>query len=167
MSAPSDSARPPPQKTLYGRRKGPKLSAHQTRLVETLLPQLRVHLRENADPREYFAADVEEVWFEIGFGAGEHLLWQAQHSPNVGIIGAEPYESGVAKLLSKLDSLSAPLFPSPANPGLALGGTGEVPNAQFAREAEVTGVRGDTPPPPSRPSGSTPSPLADRSRERE
>lgn len=42
----------------------------------------------------------------MGFGAGEHLLWQAQHHPHVGLIGAEPYESGVAKLLSRIASLS-------------------------------------------------------------
>ncbi len=40
---------------------------------------------------------------EIGFGAGEHLLWQAQHHPRTALIGAEPYEGGVAKLLSRLD----------------------------------------------------------------
>jgi tRNA (guanine-N7-)-methyltransferase len=48
-------------------------------------------------------SSVDDVWLEIGFGAGEHLLWQAQHHPRVGLIGAEPYEGGVAKLLSKLD----------------------------------------------------------------
>jgi tRNA (guanine-N7-)-methyltransferase len=42
------------------------------------------------------------VWLEIGFGAGEHLFWQAEHNPRVTLIGAEPYEGGVAKLLSKL-----------------------------------------------------------------
>ena len=47
---------------------------------------------------------IDEVWLEIGFGAGEHLLWQAQHRPDVGLIGAEPYEGGVAKLLSKLEA---------------------------------------------------------------
>jgi tRNA (guanine-N7-)-methyltransferase len=39
----------------------------------------------------------------VGFGAGEHLFWQAEHRPDVGLIGAEPYETGVAKLLAKLD----------------------------------------------------------------
>ena len=91
---------------LYGRRKGPKLSAHQTHLRETLLLQLSVRLQSGADPRSYFSSPVEDVWLEVGFGAGEHLLWQAQQNPNIGLIGAEPYESGVAKLLTKLDSLS-------------------------------------------------------------
>lgn len=45
---------------------------------------------------------IEDVWLEIGFGAGEHLLWQAERNPQVGLIGAEPFINGVAKLLSKL-----------------------------------------------------------------
>ncbi|HWA88398.1 MAG TPA: tRNA (guanosine(46)-N7)-methyltransferase TrmB [Rhizomicrobium sp.] len=76
---------------LYGRRKGPKLSAHQLGLRESLLPGLRF---EGAVP--------QGAWLEIGFGAGEHLVWQAEHHPDVTLIGAEPYEGGVAKLLSKL-----------------------------------------------------------------
>ncbi|HEX4292719.1 MAG TPA: tRNA (guanine(46)-N(7))-methyltransferase TrmB [Rhizomicrobium sp.] len=95
---------------LYGRRKGPKLSAHQLQLRGTLLPKLRLVLEPGADPRSCFStspqgggeSSVDDVWLEIGFGAGEHLLWQAEHHPRVGLIGAEPYEGGVAKLLSKL-----------------------------------------------------------------
>jgi tRNA (guanine-N7-)-methyltransferase len=48
--------------------------------------------------------EISDVWLEIGFGAGEHLLWQAKAHPHVGLIGAEPYESGVAKLLTKFDA---------------------------------------------------------------
>ncbi|HEX4080238.1 MAG TPA: tRNA (guanine(46)-N(7))-methyltransferase TrmB [Rhizomicrobium sp.] len=92
---------------LYGRRKGPKLSAHRAALFETLLPRLKLDPRRDADPRIWFDSCVTDLWLEIGFGAGEHLLWQAQHHPDVGIIGAEPYEAGVAKLLSKLFSLSS------------------------------------------------------------
>jgi len=96
----------PRHRKLYGRRKGQKLSPHQERLLETLLPQLSLTLAAGRDPRSYFSVPVDNVWLEIGFGAGEHLLWQAEHFPNVGIIGAEPYISGVAKLLSKLVSTS-------------------------------------------------------------
>ena len=49
-----------------------------------------------------FGNTVQDLWLEVGFGAGEHLVWQAEHCPDVGLIGAEPYESGVAKLLTKL-----------------------------------------------------------------
>ena len=66
---------------------------------------MRLNLRKNADPAEYFDTKISDIWLEIGFGAGEHLLWQAAHHSNIGIIAAEPYESGVAKLLSKLHAL--------------------------------------------------------------
>jgi tRNA (guanine-N7-)-methyltransferase len=91
---------------VYGRRKGPKLSPHQASLFTTLLPELTLAIAEGAEPRSYFDG-VEDVWLEVGFGAGEHLLWQAELHPNVGLIGAEPYEGGIAKLLSRL-SLAAP-----------------------------------------------------------
>ena len=58
---------------------------------------------QGRDPRSYFATPVDDVWLEVGYGAGEHLLWQARANPRIGLIGAEPYISGTAKLLSKLD----------------------------------------------------------------
>lgn len=88
---------------LFGRRKGPRPSARQERLRETLLPKLSLRLQSGADPRNYFAAPVCDVWLEVGFGGGEHLIWQAQHNPEVGLIGAEPYAAGIAKLLSHID----------------------------------------------------------------
>jgi tRNA (guanine-N7-)-methyltransferase len=90
------------RRLLYGRRKGPKLRARQAELLETLLPELTLHLETSRDPREYFPKPVSDVWLEIGFGAGEHLLELARQHPDVGLIGAEPFVNGVAKLLSKL-----------------------------------------------------------------
>ncbi len=90
------------RRKLYGRRMGPKLSAQQAQLLATLLPRLRLNLQPGADPRSYFPLPVSDVWLEIGFGGGEHLMWQAEHHPDIGLIGAEPYVSGVAKLLSKI-----------------------------------------------------------------
>jgi tRNA (guanine-N7-)-methyltransferase len=88
---------------LYGRRKGPKPSVRQERLRESLLPKLTLHPKAGCDPRTYFSVPVRDIWLEVGFGAGEHLVWHAKKNPAVGIIGAEPYEAGVVKLLSKLD----------------------------------------------------------------
>jgi tRNA (guanine-N7-)-methyltransferase len=117
------------RRQLYGRRKGPKLSAHQQHLVDALLPRLALKLEQGADPKTYFlpgpdprpknpkknfstspqrGGEITDVWLEVGFGAGEHLLEQAQAHPNVGMIGAEPYISGVAKLLSKIDEAKTP-----------------------------------------------------------
>ena len=94
------------RRLLYGRRKGPKLSPHQQGLRDTLLPQLALQFEQGRDPRSYFS-DVDDVWLEVGFGAGEHLYWQAQHFPRIGMIGAEPYEAGTNKLLSKFSGVPA------------------------------------------------------------
>jgi tRNA (guanine-N7-)-methyltransferase len=51
-----------------------------------------------------FLPRVSEVWLEIGFGSGEHLLWQAKHHPEVGFIGCEPFINGVASLLGKIEA---------------------------------------------------------------
>src|SRR5690606_11193653 len=39
---------------------------------------------------------------EIGFGAGERLLSQAQRHAGIGFIGVEPFVNGMAKFLSAL-----------------------------------------------------------------
>ncbi|HJW41578.1 MAG TPA: tRNA (guanine(46)-N(7))-methyltransferase TrmB [Rhizomicrobium sp.] len=96
------------RRQLYGRRKGPKLSPHQRHLRDTLLPHLLLHVENGRDPRGYFAEAVDDVWLEAGYGAGEHLLWQTQHHPKIGLIGAEPYIAGTAKLLSKLAASPVP-----------------------------------------------------------
>jgi len=45
---------------------------------------------------------------EIGFGAGEHLVFQAEQNPEIVLVGCEPYVNGVAAILSqiKIKSLS-------------------------------------------------------------
>jgi tRNA (guanine-N7-)-methyltransferase len=80
----------------YGRRKGKALRAHQTELMENLLPQLRVDLGS--------PLPAGEVWLEVGFGGGEHLAHQAGLFPSVNFIGAEPFRNGVAKLLALIEA---------------------------------------------------------------
>jgi tRNA (guanine-N7-)-methyltransferase len=90
----------------YGRRKGRPLSARKEHLLKELLPQFRPDLEANPpnDLRELFQVPVAQVWLEIGFGSGEHLLWQAQHHRNVGFIGCEPFINGVASLLGEIET---------------------------------------------------------------
>lgn len=90
------------RRLLYGRRKGPSPSAHQTDLRQTLLPLL-VYDAGKA-PFSQFPNSVQDIWLEVGFGAGEHLHSLAKENPSIGFIGAEAYETGVAKLLTKLDN---------------------------------------------------------------
>lgn len=89
----------------HGRRRGRRLRARREELVGTLLPTLEIPLPADGgtlDLRALFAPPVREVWLEIGFGNGEHLVWQAQHHPDIGFIGAEPFLNGVARLLSHI-----------------------------------------------------------------
>lgn len=117
---------------LYGRRKGPKLSAHQAGLLEALLPRLSLTLQEGAAPKIYFApAQMRDVWLEVGFGGGEHLAAQAGRNPDIGIIGAEPYIAGMAKLLTKIaarDLQNIRLYQSDARDII-----GAIPDASLGR----------------------------------
>ena len=74
----------------YGRIKSRPVKPRQAELVQARLPELSWSL--GADPRAGGAA----VWLEIGFGGGEHLAEQAARHPEVLLIGAEPFENGVA-----------------------------------------------------------------------
>jgi len=90
----------------YGRRKGKRLSPRKARLMEELLPRIRLDLSQPApnDLRGLFPAPLEAVWLEIGFGSGEHLLWQAERHSDVGFIGCEPFINGVAALLGGIEN---------------------------------------------------------------
>lgn len=89
---------------LYGRRQAFRLRDRQDRLVRELLPQIAITVPEDGalDPATLFPGKTD-VWLEIGFGGGEHLAWQAEHNPQVGMIGCEPFINGTAKLLSKIE----------------------------------------------------------------
>ena len=87
---------------LYGRRKGKKLRSYHARLVEDLLPQLRVDVTHPVDLNTLFP-QARALWLEIGFGGGEHLLQRAAEYPDIGFIGCEPFINGVAKALAGID----------------------------------------------------------------
>jgi tRNA (guanine-N7-)-methyltransferase len=69
--------------------------------METLLPRLRVP-QAPFDPKALMPG-AAEVWLEIGFGGGEHLAAQAARRPDVLLIGAEPFQNGVASALRHID----------------------------------------------------------------
>lgn len=93
---------------VYGRRIDKPLRARQAALMESLLPRVAMPDPESRtdnqviDPAAIFPA-AKEVWLEVGFGGGEHLAWQARQHPDIGIIGAEPFTNGVAKLLGQIE----------------------------------------------------------------
>ena len=90
----------------FGRRVGRAMSPRQAQLWQTVLPACTLDLRRAAPPdlATVFVKPVTETWLEIGFGGGEHLLWQAMHNPTVGHIGCEPFRDGVIKVLDAIDT---------------------------------------------------------------
>jgi tRNA (guanine-N7-)-methyltransferase len=92
-----------PRRILYGRRRGPRLRERRRRLLGETLPALAIEPPApgaQLDPAALFGGAIDEVWLEVGFGAGEHLIAQARDNPTIGFIGCEPYWPGVARLLA-------------------------------------------------------------------
>jgi tRNA (guanine-N7-)-methyltransferase len=115
----------------YGRRRTKGLRNTRADAMDSVLPKLQITLppisssprkrgsqeagREipafagmtetggDIDPHSFFDTKVKEVWFEIGFGNGEHILHQALNNPEVGLIGCEPFMNGVAALCVGID----------------------------------------------------------------
>ena len=93
-----------PIRRVYGRRRGRPLRQGRRVLAESLLPRIAIILPDRGplDPKRLFPASPQAVWLEIGFGAGEHLAAQAVAHPEVGLIGCEVFENGIARLLGEI-----------------------------------------------------------------
>ena len=97
-----------PYRNFYGRLKGKGLRKSQEGYLEEDLAALSPGKVSWEDNPERMPLDLgglfqdREIWLEVGFGGGEHLVHQAKENPEVGIIGAEPYINGVAMLLGKI-----------------------------------------------------------------
>lgn len=105
----------------YGRRRGRTRSPRQQELWTHVLPRFALPAFEGAleAPAGLFSPRARDIWLEIGFGGGEHLLWQAMHNPETGMIGCEPFEDGVVKVLAALEAEERPnllLWPDDARP---------------------------------------------------
>ncbi len=90
----------PPAERLYGRARGHKLRPRQEWLLDTILPRLA--FTDPATPRAAFPAGIDQLWFEVGFGGGEHSLALAAAHPKAGLIACEVFDNGICSLLSRL-----------------------------------------------------------------
>lgn len=122
----SDERRQDDGRAFYGRRTSHKLRGGREATLAALMPALRISLppmqfrggtettqygatawsmEKHApllDPRALFAKPVGDVWLEIGFGAGEHLIARAKENPQIGFIGCEAYIDGLARLVGEI-----------------------------------------------------------------
>ncbi len=92
--------RPQPQEAVWPAQRT-EIVGRQAGLRQSLLGDLAWTIGE--EPFGQFPNTVKELWLEVGFGAGEHLMALAEQNPQAGLIGAEPYEMGMAKILTKLE----------------------------------------------------------------
>jgi len=72
------------------------------------LAQKQMHHRQKESalkPISYFAEsfpDAKEIWVEVGFGSGVHLLHQAQENPDVLHIGIEIHKASIEQVLKQI-----------------------------------------------------------------
>ncbi len=110
----------------FGRRRGKKLRVTGQGLVDQLLPKLAIPLPAEGsgplDPASLFPDPKKDYWLEIGFGGGEHAAWQAEHHPEIGLIGAEVFLNGIASLLGHIERgglSNIRIYPEDVRPFLA------------------------------------------------
>ena len=81
---------------LYGRKKSRSLNTHSQYILKNLFPKYKLEDKS-------IIANGKNIEFEIGFGYGEHLLWQALNNKNKMFIGAEPFISGAINLIKEVN----------------------------------------------------------------
>lgn len=102
-----------PWRNFYGRFKAKGMRPAQEAYLEEDLPTVglaNVSWEENPERKKLDLDAVfgaRDIWLEVGFGGGEHLVHQGESYPDVGLIGCEPFVNGVAMMLGKLRQSSA------------------------------------------------------------
>ena len=69
-----------PNKRFYGRRRTRSLRQKEKDLMKTFLPEIEIVPSSDGtflDLSTYFGKSTQQFCLEVGFGKGEHLLWQA------------------------------------------------------------------------------------------
>ena len=89
----------------FGRTRSRSLTTRQQEIVTRVMPRVEIDIEAMTDlpPSALFDEAISSTWLEIGFGGGEHLLWQARNNPEIGLIGCEPFRDGVVRVLTAID----------------------------------------------------------------
>ena len=94
---------------IYGRRRGKGNKNKKDEIIKSQLPEISIdykNISKDSDLKSYFSNNIKEVWLEIGFGSGEHLISLSKTYPNIGFIGVEVYEDGIVKTLKQISKLN-------------------------------------------------------------
>ena len=94
------------KRNLYGRRQTRALGHERLGAMDNLFPALAIPAGEERgtlDPRQFFDHQTEQIWFEIGFGNGEHVAALMQRYPDRAYLAAEPFVTGMAAFLRMIE----------------------------------------------------------------
>lgn len=81
----------------FGRRRIRQLKKTCDNAYKNLLPFLKVNPTQGL-----FEELSQDIWLEIGFGGGEHMVEQLARNPAIQMVGCEPFINGMAKCLTQL-----------------------------------------------------------------
>lgn len=84
----------------FGRRKGRTIRKAKSFLLENFLGLIQITKQSIFDRQTMFGKPVGKVCLEIGFGDGVHLAELSLLQKEVGFIGVEVFQNGVANLLT-------------------------------------------------------------------
>jgi len=82
---------------LYGRKKSRSSGQKNQQIFEEIFPKYKL------DINSLNLNQCSDINLEVGFGYGEHLIWQALNHPNKLFLGAEPFRSGVINIISEIE----------------------------------------------------------------
>lgn len=86
----------------FGRKTSKPLSESKKKLLDNS-KDILFELNENINTKDLFTnADIDNIYLEIGFGGGEHLLHQAKLYPNKAFIGCDAFITGQARVLRNI-----------------------------------------------------------------
>ncbi|MBO6055409.1 MAG: tRNA (guanosine(46)-N7)-methyltransferase TrmB [Alphaproteobacteria bacterium] len=87
----------------FGRKRARGLSETQKNNLIHLYETYGIEIpAEKISPKMLFNIPFQEIFVEVGFGHGEHLIQNAMQNPKIGFIGCEPFENGVATTLKEI-----------------------------------------------------------------
>lgn len=105
---------PKEKNRLFGRKQTRPLSDIKQAVTDSWLARLQPDIedtkaRKTIGMGELFGHQPEApVWFEIGFGSGEHLIGLMKQHPDIYMIGAEPFINGMANFLHAFEQEKLP-----------------------------------------------------------
>tara|TARA_Y100000590_G_scaffold452259_1_gene595082 strand:- start:65154 stop:65837 length:684 start_codon:yes stop_codon:yes gene_type:complete len=87
------------KKKLFGRKKIRALNAKNLNIINHIYPKYKFKINDNSINLD----QIKKTELEIGFGSGEHLIYQSINNRNTDFIGAEPFLNGITKTIEEIE----------------------------------------------------------------